>query len=85
MSKPRVTPWFPGDVKPVRNGAYFVGGVCPDGSIVDDLPYPYYLFRGGRWHCAPGRTPDGALEWPTNALPMSGNFVWRGLAKAPQS
>lgn len=77
MSKPRVTPWFPADVKPVRVGVYE--------TVQGGLEYFNY-WDGLRWHGAMG-TPQDAETFATCHNPSWENAPqkWRGLARKPRS
>jgi hypothetical protein len=76
MTKPKLTPWFPGTVKPARAGVYMQmsGGSLPITG--------YQRWDGGRWFgwCY---TPDAAALEPAVAHQRSQNDRWRGLARDP--
>jgi hypothetical protein len=79
MSEPKLTPWFPGHIKPVRPGVYETRGSsgCP-------LPFPY-LHWGWEWNGQPGEKPSDAK--PDASTPLSSEYLedclvkWRGLAE----
>ena len=67
------TPWFPGDVKPVRDGVYdrrMSWGVC------------YAKFSRGRWFSS------GPSKYLARDEPMQSGVQeevpWRGLAQDPE-
>ena len=70
MSK--YTPWFPGDVMPVRPGVYEVNA----------LPGPWYRRWDGRHWFAGGRTPKDAASSKYETVPNVN--PWRGLAEPPK-
>jgi hypothetical protein len=69
MSTPKVTPWFPADVKPTRKGLY-------------QRQYGYYedypdLWTGKRWMlCGSDGMPFAVAKFPR---------PWRGLASDPKA
>jgi hypothetical protein len=70
----KLTPWFPGNVKPVRPGVY--QQMC---GFNRDVGYQYWDGKvWGLW----SRTIEGARHdgWP--ASPQ--NDPWRGLAEEPK-
>jgi hypothetical protein len=72
---PKLTPWFSGDVKPVRAGPYEreypMKGNLPD----------YSLWNGDAWcYGRTGSVSNAAAE--TQISPMQ-NLPWRGLASDP--
>ncbi len=79
MNKPKLTPWFPADVKPVRKGVYQV-------EDEEDENFPGQTFGYKHW--------DGSIfglfcSDPTSAK-RNGSLdsafrvkFWRGLAKKP--
>lgn len=65
------TPWFPGSIKPVRNGTYLVKGSfcnreCGDGHL--------FKFNGYWVFDSP------SVGWDSSDFP---NLKWRGLAENP--
>lgn len=66
-----VTPWFPGDVKPVRVGVY-ERALCAT---------PWSCWDGVHW-MLPGRTPDEAMKHYDRPS-ASQEKPWRGLAADP--
>lgn len=64
------TPWFSGDVKPVRDGAY----ECKDCKV-------NHFFRKGMFHWEPDT--DEYPVWHLN-VNYGGRQAWRGLAKEPK-
>ena len=76
MIKPKLTPWFPGTVKPAR-------GVEHIGPYLRQFDYDeqYSWWNGREWMFAAGVTPGGACR----ALGPSTrqNLPWRGLAEKP--
>lgn len=73
MSK-KLTPWFPGDVKPVRDGVY------ERRSNIDGMAY-FSLYRGGDWWQMTSSfftSVNSKFRSDRQSLP------WRGLAKAPK-
>lgn len=73
MSEPKLTPWFPGHIKPVRPGIYRVWWY---------LAPTYARFDGRRWMAGNHNGPaDAALVVaPASCHPLK----WRGLAEQPK-
>ena len=92
MSKPNVTPWYPANIKPVREGVYelcwkdFVSGEPSPETTGNNMPYPFHYFDGRKWSpqdC--GATPDECLPLlhgaeHTDAMPWYAGF-WRGVTE----
>lgn len=73
MSK-EMTPWFPGDVKPVRVGAYQTDGETGD-------PECFQHWDGTTWGYLAFCAEEAA---PSDGFPSQRqNSKWRGLAKKP--
>jgi len=72
--KPKLTPWFPGEVNPVRVGVYERGN---DGI---PLPYPFYEWNGEFWVGIGSDSPDKLIG--RNRSVFQG-IQWRGLAEDP--
>lgn len=77
-----LTPWFPGDVKPVHIGVY-----QRDFGGVGNRKYAYWDGKHWRWS---NNTPEGAAEWAPILDPGLGvcspaqsypSIRWRGLAE----
>lgn len=74
----KLTPWFPADVKPVRDGIYFVRQLRDDrkSGIVIFEGYCYWI--GSRWGSASG-SKAGAKRMKNDRGFQ--NKPWRGLTK----
>lgn len=80
MSQKKLTPWFPGDVKPTRKGVY----------ELEALPAPYHYFDGKNWSVA-GASPKQYSIGKWKSLPTCDKVGctyhlrrrWRGLASDP--
>lgn len=72
MTQPKLTEWFPPEVKPVRVGVYEVA--YPPGRW-------FRKWDGTRWMCG-ADTPEIAVE--RSAIPVETTFPWRGLAEEPK-
>jgi len=77
VSKPKLTPWFPGTVRPVRDGVYkmFIGS--------------FARFTGGewRWMCKSMAEAADAIRPSLNPYPhdrTTGSYRWGGLAHPPK-
>lgn len=70
----KLTKWIPGDVKPVRVGAYERAN--PGGSTL-------YSYWNGRFWGTSAFTPERAA-WQRLARSVKQNLPWRGLAKEPK-
>lgn len=68
----KLTPWFPGDVKPVRMGAYM--RKYEDGMTV------YCKWNGLCWLCAASTARNAANETVPSGWQ---SLPWRGLAQDP--
>jgi hypothetical protein len=80
MSK-KLTPWFPGDVKPVRKGWYETGtnGVLHHRSRGFLTGRPFRYWTGFEWVTA---SPD--LIWCDRSIfGTHPTHQWRGLAEKP--
>lgn len=75
MSKIKLTPWFPGDVKPVRPGVYQQLSGNRD-------EFGYQRWDGRRW-CLWCRKADDAARSRLVAASGFQNDPWRGLAEKP--
>lgn len=69
------TPWYPGSIKPVRDGVY-KRRFTPVMSAV------FSKFKGGRWHFF-SETPKGAARVP--GVSACQNEDWCGLAEKQKS
>lgn len=76
MSKDKLTPWFPGEVKPVRQGVY-----QQKSGFGDSIGYQFW---DGRQWCGWCKTPDGAENDRGAADIRHQNDRWRGLAQDPK-
>lgn len=73
-----LTPWFPGDVKPVRPGVYQRDRSGP----YDGGPF-YSEWTGCQW-LVPAMSLERASKQTAVAIAQNGGR-WRGLAKDPKS
>lgn len=67
--KPKLTKWFDGSVKPVRDGVY--QRKYNDWSV-------YCKFKNGNWYCAKA---DAYFAQFTETISDFQNDPWRGLAQ----
>lgn len=70
---PKLTPWFPGDVKPVRPGVY-------ERKVVVLRRY-YSRWTGSRWLTIEDSAQRAAQS---NYQSMYQDLPWRGLAEPPK-
>lgn len=78
MSKQKLTPWFPPDVKPVHHGVYQVR------APGDDENFDWSLFDG-EWRCYCSTAENAAKEaGDTYVSYFAGEDEWRGLASNPK-
>ena len=70
----KLTPWFPGDVKPVREGVY-------ERMYDEDSSREVLLcnFKNGEWYAFGNKTPEDALR--SKITSSFQNLKWRGLTK----
>jgi hypothetical protein len=79
--RPKLTPWFPGNINPVRPGMYEVGH--------DPATIPHHNSRH-RLTSAPRRLWDGTTwraGWMNEQMSIFGTHPshrWRGLAQDPR-
>ena len=67
----KLTPWFPGTVKPVRVGVY---------ERDYDTPLPHYCYWNGKWWCRLSFDPDDAMN-QKGVKSVYETLPWRGVAK----
>lgn len=82
MSDAKLTPWFSGSVKPVRDGVYEVRRDLYDFKTRKFVSKQHKLeFRDGAWHY----TMSSRMSLPDSLAAMGGGTrgVWRGLARNP--
>jgi hypothetical protein len=72
MSKNKLTPWFPGDVKPARPGVY-------ETDAETDSYLCYQLWTGNHWGWC---SANSGFVLPYESRYQSPR--WRGLAKEPK-
>ncbi len=80
----KLTPWFPGDVKPARDGLYRCKRKCWRGPIC--TPYiriELLRFSAGRWFY-PFDTEDTHAGGLASVNAHHGD-CWRGLASKPKA
>lgn len=79
MAAPKLTPWFDGDVRPVRPGLYRVWR-----KVVVGFPSDSYLrWTGVRWlHTAHSGGGEILVDAPATMCKTDGDR-WRGLAQDP--
>lgn len=79
MSKPKLTPWFPGHIKPVHVGVYPTRLLANDeGRVIDDG----FAHWDGKFWGSNYDTPEEAAE--AAQPPGYQNKPWRGLAEQPK-
>lgn len=77
MNEQKLTPWFPGDVKPVRVGYYIREYLISDLSAIPDF------WDGAEWHIGFGANRDGVLCHSSISVRQDSRR-WRGLAEPPK-
>ena len=74
----KLTPWYPGHIKPVRVGAYDVGN---DEKFFS--PW-FFWWDGDKWSGF-GDSPEAAYKYANTSLVVDirhqGTTPWRGIAK----
>jgi hypothetical protein len=73
--KPKLTKWFDGSVKPVRDGVY-------QRSLVHSERGLYWLFKDGAWRYGGDGTPNDVRLNSIAKSPQQ-DLPWRGLAVKP--
>jgi hypothetical protein len=79
MSAPKLTPWFPGHIKPVRPGVYQTLQNC-------DGVGPFLQYWNGRFWglmCRPNNGIDLPERWKNDSS-SNQHCRWRGLAEEPK-
>lgn len=73
----KLTPWYPGHVKPVRVGVYAVAFKSKEQPMFSNWNGKYW----GTW----AWRPEAANRWK-NSIGIIGelDFYWRGIAKEPK-
>jgi hypothetical protein len=82
MTKPKLTPWFNGSVKPVRPGVY-LATILMSGKL-DDSRGLYRYWNGKHW-CKPSDTPTEAAHPSMQRRAFFRITYWRGLARPAAS
>jgi glycogen debranching enzyme len=78
MSKEKLTPWFPGNVKPARRGVYEVNGFFSSSC--------WYSYWNGSWWGWLNPSPADALrEKGFKTRRDQDDIKWRGLATRPKA
>ena len=73
----KLTPWFPGTVKPVRVGVYERDF---SGTYAGNLPGLHYCYWNGKFWGLYGTNPKIAV-WYQDKPSLNQNFPWRGVEK----
>lgn len=76
MDEQELTPWFPADVKPTREGIYIVQNMYDSDSSL------WNYWNGKKW-CGASEGFAGAMDYLGGMMAFQ-DRVWRGLAKEPQ-
>lgn len=78
MRKDKLTPWFPGNVKPARKGVY-------QRDWLDGGPLWFSYWNGKTWNSGDDTTEGAAC--PVNKYWKSNHqkLPWRGLAQDPKA
>lgn len=82
-TKQKLTPWFPGDVKPVRIGVYEAEWDYGDGDITTYFNH----FDGQHWHSGWFDLTSVRPSDPRIGRTSGGDFPknWRGLSSNPKA
>lgn len=75
--KPKLTKWFDGSVKPVRDGVY------QRKYRSDSEVSAFWMFRKGRWIFGGAIFPN-AVRLDEDRASLDQDFPWRGLAQNPE-
>lgn len=78
MSKEKLTPWFPGNVKPLRKGVY-------ERDWLDDGPKWFSHWNGKTWRAGDDIAEVAASAENTNLISDHQKLPWRGLAQDPKA
>lgn len=82
MAKPKLTPWFPGRIKPARPGVYLASVLLRED--LDDHRGLYRFWNGKHW-CKPGQTIAEAMEPSRLRRAIFRVQHWRGRAIPPRT
>ena len=77
MSKPKLTDWFPADVKPVRTGVY-------ETKQQNMFHGTRFQFWNGKFWCAYTSTAEDAARASNSNKSSVHNPAWRGRANNPK-
>ena len=69
----KLTPWFPGDVKPVREGVY-------ERDYINASPGKFYCYWNGKFWGLYGTNPKISM-WYQDKPSTEQNLPWRGVVK----
>lgn len=78
MSDIKLTPWFPANVKPAREGVYERRPRCFERG---NVPRWLALFRAGEWHACTSFGVDAAAEIDRVEYEEERGLPWRGLSE----
>ncbi len=69
----KLTPWYPGDVKPVREGVY-------ERDYINASPGKFYCYWNGKYWGSFYTVPSGAVRY-RDIKSAAQNLPWRGVVK----
>jgi hypothetical protein len=78
MIKQKVTPWFPGTVKPARRGVY-------ERDWLDGGPNWFSYWNGKKWGSGDNDAEGAAQHENTDVISDHQKLPWRGLAQPPKA
>lgn len=78
MKNPKLTPWFPHSIKPVRKGVYQADfATC---RVSDPIPW-YAYFDGAEWGWMCLNVEDAVNDYRHNSTHRHVRLEWRGIVK----
>lgn len=75
--KPKLTKWFDGSVKPVRDGVY-------QRTTDGERGFAYWIFKEGFWRYGGFKNAEMCVTEFSDRGALIQNKPWRGLAQNPE-
>lgn len=74
---PNITPWFPGDVSPVRPGVYMIDQSRSNDTYAEEV----FSYWDGKFWYQQDSEPKYAMLWVCYGPKKAPVYRWRGLLK----
>lgn len=87
MSKkqPKLTPWFPADVRPAHVGFYQVDWSSEVGRKATQATQWFALWDGSRWSWMDVDQEGATRYYERGHYHLAGTLAWRGVAQKPKA